>query len=129
MVVLMVGLVGCGASKYRTMYGISDWYYTNHITLEAQYAQSTPDQQAWQKKNINPYMNIMRQAVIAMAAIDKGDAVKASLCASEILKIATGIQYNPTRLVTAIQAKDYDTLFAESLVLKDFIILKLKERK
>jgi hypothetical protein len=73
-------------------------------------------------------MNIMRQAVIAMAAIDKGDAVKTSQCASEILKISTGIKYDASRLIAAIQTKNYDALFAEVLVLKSFIIKKLEER-
>ena len=128
-VILGLLLQGCATSKYKVMYGIADWYYTNHVTLQAQYDAGTPEQQAWLRKNVNPYMNMMQQAVIAMGAIDKGDSVKASACASEILRIGTGIKYDITKIVTAIKVKDYDTLFAESLALKSFIIQKLSERK
>ncbi len=127
--VILLALVACAASKYKIMYGISDWYYTNHITLESQYASSTPEQQAWLRKNINPYMNIMRQLVIVMKAIDEGNAVKAAQCGTEILKHATGINYDVSRIVQAIKDKNYDTLFAESLAVKSFIINKLSERR
>lgn len=128
-VILGVMIQGCATSKYKVMYGIADWYYTNHVTLQAQYDASTPEQQAWLRKNVNPYMNMMQQAVIAMRAIDVGDSVKASACASEILRIGTGIKYDVAKIVSAIKVKDYDTLFAESLALKSFIIQKLSERK
>ena len=128
--IILGGLLqGCATSKYKVMYGIADWYYTNHVTLQAQYDAATPESQAWFRKNVNPYMNMMQQAVIAMGAIDKGDSVKASACASEILRIATGIKYDASKIVVAIQAKDYDALFAESLALKSFIITKLSERR
>ena len=129
MVILGVMLQGCATSKYKVMYGIADWYYTNHVTLQAQYDAATPESQAWLRKNVNPYMNMMQQAVIAMGAIDVKDDMKIAKCASEILRIATGIKYDATRIVTAIKAKDYDTLFAEALALKSFIIQKLSERK
>ena len=129
MIILGVMLQGCATSKYKVMYGISDWYYTNHVTLQAQYDAGTPESQAWLKKNVNPYMNMMQQAVIAMGAIDKGDSVKVSACASEILRIGTGIKYDISRIVTAIQTNNYDALFAEALALKSFIIQKLSERK
>lgn len=128
-VILGIMLQGCATSKYKVMYGIADWYYTNHVTLQAQYDAATPDSQAWLRKNVNPYMNMMQQAVIAMGAVDKGDSVKASACASEILRIATGIKYDASKIVTAIQAKNYDALFAEALALKSFIIQKLNERR
>lgn len=128
-VILGVMLQGCATSKYKVMYGIADWYYTNHVTLQAQYDAATPESQAWLRKNINPYMNIMQQVVIGMNAIDSGNSVKASACASEILRIGTGIKYDITKIVTAIKAKDYDALFAESLALKSFIIQKLSERR
>ena len=127
--VILLSLVACADSKYKVMYGVSDWYYTNHITLQAQYDASNADQQAWLRKNVNPYMNIMRQLVIAMKAVDEGNTVKASKCGTEILKIATGINYDASRMITAITAKDYDTIFAESLALKTFIINKLAERR
>lgn len=126
---VMALMFGCGTSKYKTMYGISDWYYTNHITLESQYASSTPEQQAWLRKNVNPYMNIMRQLVIAMKAIDEKNEVKVAQCISEIMRHATGITYDVSRMVQAIKDKDYDTLFSESLALKSFIINKLSERR
>ena len=129
MVILGVMVQGCASSKYKVMYGIADWYYTNHVTLQAQYDAATPESQTWLRKNVNPYMNIMQQAVIAVGAIDKGDSVKASACASEILRIATGIKYDASKIVVAIQAKNYDALFAEVLALKSFIIQKLSERK
>lgn len=128
-VILGVMLQGCATSKYKVMYGIADWYYTNHVTLQAQYDAGTDTQKAWLRVNVNPYMNMMQQAVIAMRAIDVGDNVKASACASEILRIGTGIKYDVAKIVTAIKAKDYDTLFAQSLALKSFIIQKLSERK
>jgi len=128
-IILGIILQGCATSKYKIMYGIADWYYTNHVTLQAQYDLATPESQAWLRANVNPYMNIMQQAVIAMNAIDIKDDVKVAKCASEILRIATGIKYDATKIVTAIKAKDYDTLFAESLALKSFIIQKLSERK
>lgn len=127
--VLLASLLGCGASKYKTMYGISDWYYTNHITLEAQYNASTPENQAWLRKNVNPYMNIMRQAVIGMSAFESGDNAKLSQCVTEIIKASTGIQYDTSRIVAAIKLKDYDALLAESLALKTFIVQKLTERR
>ena len=128
-VILGVMLQGCATSKYKVMYGIADWYYTNHVTLQAQYDAATPENQAWLRKNVNSYMEMMRQAVIAIGAIDAKDDVKVAKCASEILRIATGIKYDATRIVTAIKTKDYDTLFAETLALKSFIIQKLSERK
>ena len=128
-VILGVMLQGCATSKYKVMYGIADWYYTNHVTQQAQYDAGTPEYQAWARKNINPYMNIGQQAIIAMGAIDTKDDVKIAKCVSEILRIATGIKYDATRIVTAIKTKDYDTLFAETLALKSFITQKLSERK
>ena len=126
---ILLAMVACASSKYKIMYGVSDWYYTNHVTLQAQYDASNPEQQAWLKKNVNPYMNIMRQLVIAMKAVDEGNMAKASQCGSEILKIATGINYDASRMITAITAKDYDTILSESLALKTFIINKLTERR
>jgi hypothetical protein len=128
-IILGVLIQGCATSKYKVMYGIADWYYTNHVTLQAQYNAATPESQAWLRANVNPYMNMMQQAVIAMGAIDKGDSVKASACASEILRIATGIKYDASKIVVAIQTKNYDALFAEALALKSFIIQKLSERR
>jgi len=130
-VVVILGTLiqGCATSKYKVMYGIADWYYTNHVTLQAQYDASTPDRQAWFRANVNPYMNIGQQVVIAMGAIDEGNSVKASACTSEILRIATGIKYDVAKIVIAIQTKNYDALFAEALALKSFIIQKLSERK
>jgi uncharacterized protein YceK len=129
MMIIFSLLTGCGAIKYKTMYGITDWYYTNHITLQAQYSASTPEQQVWMKTNVNPYMNILQQGIIAMGAIDRADDVKVAGCASEITRIATGVKYDASRIVVAIKAKDYDTLLAETLALKTFIIQKLAERK
>lgn len=127
---LILSLVmGCAASKYKVMYGVSDWYYVNHITLEATYPTETPETQAWLRKNIHPYMNIMKRLVIAMGAIEKNDSVKTSLMASEILGIATGIKYDASRIVAAIKAKDYDAMEIEAFVLKSFIIKKLEERR
>src|SRR4030042_4341882 len=91
--VILMSLVACADSKYKVMYGVSDWYYTNHITLEAQYPNETIERQAWLRKNIHPYMNIMKRLVISMGAIEKGDSVKAAKMASEILEIATGVKY------------------------------------
>lgn len=128
-VIMLAMVIGCATSKYKVMYGIADWYYTNHVTLQAQYDASTPEQQAWLRANVNPYMNIMQQVVIGMNAIDGGNNVKASTCASEILRIATGIKYDASKIVVAIQTKNYDALFAEALALKSFIIQKLSERR
>ena len=64
-----------------------------------------------------------------MEAIEAGNIVESSHCASEILRLATGIEYDVTRIVEAIKARDYDTLYAEALALKSFIIRKLNERR
>lgn len=129
LVLLAFAVASCATSKYKTMYAITDWTYLNHSTLLAQYANATPEDQAWLRKNVNPYMNMMQQAVIAMSAIDANNNVKASECASKITYIATGVKYDASRVVQAILARDYDTLFVESLVLKDLIIRKMAEKK
>lgn len=126
--ITITSFVACATDKYKIMYGIADWYYTNHITLQIQYDMASPDEKAWLRKNVNPYMNIMRQVVIGMNAIDERNDVKASKCIMEIVRIATSIEYDITRIVQAIKTRDYDTLFAEALALKDFIIKKLNER-
>jgi hypothetical protein len=127
--VILMALMGCAGSKYKVMYGVSDWYYTNHITLEVQYPNETAERQAWLRKNIHPYMNIMKRLVISMGAIEKNDSVKAAKMASEILEIATGIKYDASRMVAAIKAKDYDAIEVEAFALKTFIINKLAERR
>jgi hypothetical protein len=129
MLLALIVLASCAGSKYKVMYGVSDWYYVNHITLEAKYPAETPETQAWLRKNIHPYMNIMKRLVIAMGAIEKNDSVKTTLMASEILAIATGIKYDASRMVAAIKTKDYDTMEAEAFALKSFIIKKLEERR
>jgi len=129
LLLVIIWSFGCAANKYQIMYGISDWYYTNHITLQAQYDTSTPEQQAWLRTNVNPYMNIMQQAVIGMGAADSGDDVKLSKAITEMTRIATGVKYDVLKLVVAIRTKDWDELEAQTLALKTLIMQKLSQRK
>ena len=122
--------MGCtGVNKYQVAFGITDWFYMERITLDSQYANGTPELQAWMRANINPHMNILQQMIIALGAIDRDDSVKVAACASEVLRIATGIKYDASRIVVAIKAKDYDTLLAETLALKTLIINRAAEKK
>jgi hypothetical protein len=129
MLLAILWTMGCAANKYQIMYGVADWYYTNHITLQAQYDNATDEQKVWLRKNMNPYMNMMQQAVIAMGAIDAQNDLKLSACITEIGRIATGVKYDVSRLVVALRLKDWDTMETEVLALKSVIIQKLSERR
>jgi hypothetical protein len=125
---VMLLCAGCAGGKYQTMYGLTNWYYLNHKTIESQYANADAETKAWYEEKVNPYMNVFKQAIIGMDAIDRGDNVKAAACASKITLMATGIAYDASKLAEAIVNKDYDAMLAEMLVLKNIIIQKLSER-
>jgi len=129
LLLVILGSFGCAANKYQIMYGIADWYYVNHVSIQTQYDASTPEQQAWLRKNVNPYMNIMQQVVIAMKAIDTANDVKLSACATEITRIATGVKYDAGQLVVALKTKNYDLLEAQAFALKNLITQKLGQKK
>ena len=128
LIIICLAFVSCAGNKYQTMYGITSWTYMNHVSLQAQYDTATPEEQEWFKKNVNPYMNMLKQAVLAMDAIENDNVIKASGCATKITEIALGIKYDATKLTQAILNKDYNTLLAEALVLKTLIINKISER-
>ena len=56
---MLVFLFGCAGSKYKIMYGVADWYYTNHVTLQSQYDSATEEEKAFLRANVNPYMNML----------------------------------------------------------------------
>jgi len=125
-VLVMFMMVGCAAfdlQKERTVLGLADWYVTNHGMLKAEYMNATPTHQLWLWENVLPYMNLMKYAIVGANGVLEENADDIAFAADGILQFVQ-FDYKTGALIQAIEAKDYDAIQREVLVLKNLIIVK-----
>ena len=123
---LLVLVVGCATfDKYHVLNTVADWEHKNHLSLQARYDAATPEEQEWLRENVNPYMNVLQQAIIGYRAIDADNDIELAGAIKEITRIAVRVEYDPARLIVALRAKDYGVIEVEVVILKDLIIKKI----
>ena len=128
LVVLLIFMVGCATfGKYHVLYTIADWEHKNHLALQAKYDAATPEEQEWLRENVNPFMNVLQQVIVGYRAIDVDNDIELAEAIGEITGIAFKIDYDPTRLVDALRAKNYSVIEVEAIILKDIIIQRIAE--
>jgi len=123
LVILMVVFIASCATwgKYHALYMAADWEHKNHLALKAKYDAATLEEQEWLKENVNPYMNVLQQAIIGVRAVDADNDIELAEAIGAITKIAVKIEYDPSRLIQALRAKNYDVIEVEVIILKDLI--------
>jgi len=133
-IALAISLASCtGASRYHGYDVAAQWYEINHKAMEDRYATATPEDQAWMRKNVNPYMNIYKHTLRGIHATEKGDEVKFADASNMIVEYGTllagyHVEYDVAPVIKALRmlrAGDtgaYDILGEELLKIKDIIM-------
>ena len=124
LIILVVALMGC-AAKYNILFGVADWQHKNHLALQDRYDRADAEEKAYLEANVNPYMNIMKWAVIGFRAVDEENDIKLADAIERIVEIGAKVKYDPERLIVALRQKDLDTIEYEVVVLKNIILDKL----
>lgn len=123
--VLLIFMVGCATlTQKRVTLGLADWYVTNHTMLKAEMVTATEEHKEFLMKKVLPYMDLMKYGVVGMDAVDEKNIENMAFAARGLLRHGAKFDYDPTTLIAAIKAEDYDTIQAELLVLKNLIIVK-----
>lgn len=100
-------LTGC-ASKWHAAYGVAAWTNKNMESLQGWYDKGSDEEKTFLRANINPPMNIMKHACLAIDAIEKDDDIALG---KEILIITEiGIKWGKSfpSLLEALKRKDVE---------------------
>jgi len=121
--------IGCTAtlSQKRAVLGIADWYVVNYALLSAEF-QAAADAKnyehgEWLWVNVGKPMNLLKYGILGLDAVGENNTENMVVAANGILKWAE-VDWDSTKLVMAIQTKDYDAIQVELLSLKNFIIAR-----
>ena len=118
---LSLSVSGC-AYKWRAIEGVRTWTQPNYESLlnwqskvcaTGDMPDPNPEECAILKTNINPYMNILHEALSAIKAIEDGDDIKLARKIYNIGAIVNGIGGNFDGLLYALKTKDLEMINSE----------------
>ena len=104
---VVILMAGC-ASKWKAAYGVAAWTDKNMESLDKWYQQGSEDEKAILRAYVNPPMNIMKHACLAIEAIEKNDDIALGNEIMIITKIGYGWGKSFPGLLQALKEKNVE---------------------